>query len=153
MLLYAGLYDGLGSYELACAKWHFDLGFYYNLWATAYLRDQHLDAAYLRAQLRQAPFILRGLRNFGDLFRRVERALEARGDYARKNVGHFHHGLTNIDFAERVGTDRSESEVMATTLQIFNQVRAEAAVLLGEAPSPEAVPALPMSAFLGRRPL
>ena len=153
MLLYAGLYDGLGSYELACVKWHFDLGFYYNLWATAYLRDQHLDAEYLRAQLRLEPFILQGLRNFADLFRRVERALESRGDYARQNVGHFHHGLTKIDFAERVGTDRNEAEVMATTLQIFNQVRAQAAVLLGEAASPEDVEALPMSAFLGRHPV
>src|SRR5262245_22801094 len=154
MLLYAGgLYDGLGSFELACLKWYFDLAFYYNLWATAYLRDQHLDAAQLRAQLRQAPFVLQALRNFADLFRRLERTLEARGDYARRNAGHFHHGLTHIDFAERVGTERSEAEVMATTLEIFNRVRAQAAVLLGLAASPEEVPALPMGAFLGRRPV
>jgi flavin-dependent dehydrogenase len=153
MQLYAGLYDGLGSYELACLKWHFDLAFYYNLWATSYLRDQHLDAEHLRAQLRQAPFVLQALRNFAELFRRVERALEARGDYARCNVGHFHHGLTDVDFAERVGTDRSEAEVMATTLAIFNRVRARAAVLLGLAASPEEVAALPMGAFLARRPV
>jgi flavin-dependent dehydrogenase len=153
MLLYEGLYDTLGSYELTCMKWDFDLGFYYNLWATAYMRDQHLDAEYLGAQLRLRPFILQALRNFADLFRRVERALEERGDYARKNADHFYHGLTHIAFAERVGTERSEGEVMASTLEIFNRARAQAAVLLGAAASPDAVPPLPMSAFLGRRPV
>jgi flavin-dependent dehydrogenase len=153
VLLYAGLYGTLGSYELACAKWDFDLGFYYNLWATAYLRDQHLDAGYLRDQLRLQPFVLQALRNFADLFRQVERELEARGDYGRSNTGRFYHGLSHIDFAERVGTDRSESEVMATTLEIFNGVRARAACLLGEASAPDAVAPLPMSAFLGRRPV
>jgi hypothetical protein len=83
----------------------------------------------------------------------VERELDARGDYGRRNSGHFYHGLTNIAFAERVGTDRSESEVMASTLEIFNRVRAQAACLLGEAEAPDAVAPLPMSAFLGRRPV
>ena len=31
LLLYTGLYETLGSYELACAKWDFDIGCYYNL--------------------------------------------------------------------------------------------------------------------------
>ena len=151
LLLYAGLYGTLGSYELACAKWDFDIGFYYNLWATAYLRDRHLDAEYLRSQLRLRPMVLQALRNFAELFRRVERELDRRGDYGRSNSGHFYHGLTNIPFAERVGTERSESEVMASTLDLFNRVRARAAVLLGEADSPGAVAPLPMAAFLGRR--
>lgn len=153
LLLYVGLYGTLGSYELACAKWDFDIGLYYNLWATAYLRDRHLDAEYLHSQLRLRPFVLQALRNFAELFRRVERELDARGDYARKNAGHFYHGLTNIGFAERVGTDRSEGEVMESTLEIFNRVRAQAACLLGEADAPDAVAPLPMSAFLGRRPV
>jgi hypothetical protein len=153
LLLYAGLYDTLGSYELACTKWDFDIGFYYNLWATAYMRDQHLDAQHLGAQLRLRPFVLQALRNFATLFRRVQRTLEARGDYTRRNAGHFYHGLTNIGFAERVGTDRSESEVMASTLEIFNHVRARSAVLLGEVATPDAVEPLPMSSFLGRQPV
>jgi flavin-dependent dehydrogenase len=153
VLLYADLYGTLGSYELSCAKWDFDLGLYYNLWATAYLRDRHLDMEYLGSQLRLRGFVLQALRNFGDLFRRVQRELDARGAYDRKNAGHFHHGLTNIDFAERVGTDRSEAEVMASTLEIFNGARAQAAFLLGEAASVDEVEELPMSAFLGRRPV
>jgi len=151
VLLYAGQYGSLGSFELSCAKWDFDLGLYYNLWAAAYLRDQHLDADYLSSQLRLRPFVLQALRNFADLFRRVESALDARGDYRRGNAGRFYHGLTNIDFAERVGCDRSEDEVMAATLGIFNLVRAQAICLLGEASSVDAVAPLPMSAFLGRR--
>jgi len=153
MLLYTDLYDTLGSFELACAKWDFDLGFYYNLWTSSYMRDQHLDEEYLAAQLRLRPFVLQGLRNFADLFRRVERSLLARGDYNRRNTGQFYHGLTHIDFAEAVGTDRSEAEVMATTLDLFNRVRSQAAVLLGEAATADAVEPLPMKSFLGRRPL
>lgn len=153
MLLYEGLYDTLGSFELACAKWDFDIGLYYNLWVTAYLRDQHLDAEFLRSQLRLEPFVLRAMRNFTALFRRVADALESRGDYHRANTGRFYHGLTNIDFAERVGCERSEEEIMSATLDLFNCVRAQAAVLLGAAGSVAAVPPQPMSAFLGRRPV
>ena len=153
MLLYEGLYDTLGSFELACAKWDLDIGLYYNLWVTAYLRDQHLDLAFLRSQLRLEPFVLRAMRNFGALFRRVATSLEDRGEYHRANAGRFYHGLTNIDFAERVGCERSEDEVMATTLDLFNRVRAQAAVLLGTADSLAAVPPQPMSVFLGRRPV
>ncbi len=153
MLLYEGLYDTLGSFELACAKWDFDIGLYYNLWVTAYLRDQHLDSEFLRSQLRLEPFVLRAMQNFSGLFRRVAESLEARGEYHRANTGRFYHGLTNIDFAERVGCDRSEDEVMATTLDLFNRVRAQAAVLLGTAASVAAVPPQPMGVFLGRRPV
>jgi flavin-dependent dehydrogenase len=153
MLLYEGLYDTLGSFELTCLKWDFDLAFYYNLWATAYMRDQHLDGGFLAAQLRMRPFVLQALRHFAALFRRVQHSLDERGDYARCNAGRFYHGLTNISFAERVGTDRSEAEVMAATLEIFNRARARAFVLLGRADAEGDVAPLPMNAFLGRRPL
>jgi flavin-dependent dehydrogenase len=152
MLLYTDLYDTLGCYELACTKWGFDIGFYYNLWASEYMRDQHLDVAHLEAQLRLRPFILQALRNFSGLFRRVNSHLEERGAYHRSNLGRFHHGLTNIDFTEQVGTDRSEQQVLETTCEIFNRVRSQALVLLGEATRTEEVTPLPMSAFLAARP-
>jgi flavin-dependent dehydrogenase len=153
MLLYEGLYDTLGSFEVACAKWDLDIGLYYNLWVTAYLRDQHLDAEFLRAQLRLEPFVLRVMRNFALLFRRVAERLDGDGHYHRANTGRFYHGLSNIDFAERVGGERSEAEVMATTLDLFNRVRAQAAVLLGEVSCVATVEPQPMSAFLGRHPV
>jgi flavin-dependent dehydrogenase len=154
ILLYAGLYDGQGSFELARAKWDFDIALYYNLWVGPYLLDQHLDAAFLRRQLRLRPFILQALRNFSGLFQRVEAALRVRGDYHRRNRGEFHYGLANIDFAERVGLARSPREVLEATGGVFNRVRAEALRLLGEAPGEGGPPPeLPLSAFLLDRPL
>jgi len=152
MLLYAGLYDTLGSYELACLKWDFDIGCYYNLWVSAYMTDRHLDADHLRSQLRMRPYILQALRNFADLFRRVADELDARGSYYRENLGRFYHGLTHLEFAEAVGTDRSEQDVMDTTARIFNRVRSQSAGLLG-LPDAEGGESLPLSAFLGKRPL
>jgi flavin-dependent dehydrogenase len=152
MCLYSGLYDTLGSYELACVKWDFDIGCYYNLWVDSYFTDQHLDAEALRAQLRLRPFILQALQNFGDLFLRVADALEKRGHYHRANLGRFYHGLTHIDFAEDVGTLRSGQEQMDTNARIFNLVRSQAAALL-ELTGEESRAPLPLSAFLGKRPI
>jgi flavin-dependent dehydrogenase len=152
MRLYAGLYDTLGSFELACLKWDFDIGCYYNLWVGDYMTDRHLDADHLRSQLRLRPFILQALSNFADLFRRVADELDARGAYYRENLGRFHHGLTNLEFAEAVGTGRSEQEVMETTARIFNRVRSQSAGLLGR-PEAGSGESLPLSAFLGKKPL
>ncbi len=151
MLLYRNLYDPHGSFELACAKWDFDIASYYNLWVTPYMRDQHLDRAYLSEQLRLKPFILQALENFSDLFQRLESTLRERGDYFRANTGRFHYGLANIDFEKKVGSDRSTDELMQTTESIFNRVRAQALQLLGEVASAREVEPLPLKAFLGRR--
>jgi len=151
MLLYRNLYAPQGSYELACAKWDFDIACYYNLWTSSYLRDQHLDRDYLDNQLRLRPFILQALENFSDLFQRVDAALRERGDYFRANTGRFYLGVTNIDFETEVGTNRSEEAVMRKTEEIFNLVRAQALPLLGKAPAASAVEPLPLKAFLGRR--
>jgi len=151
MLLYRNLYDLQGSYELTCAKWDFDIGFYYNLWTSSYMCDQHLDRDYLEAQLRLKPFILQALKNFSDLFQKVELAIRERGDYFRANTGRFYYGLTNIDFEREVGTERSEEEVMKKTEEIFNLVRAQALQLLGKASSSRAVEPIPLKEFLGRR--
>ena len=153
ILLYQGLYGTLGSFELARAKWDFDIGCYYNLWASYYLRDAHLDTDWLRGQLRLRPLVLRFLETFSELFRRVEGELRARGQFYRANTGRFHYGLENIDFAEDVGTERSEGEVMATTLRIFNLARGQALEMLGQAASHRDVPPLPMAAFLSGRAL
>ena len=61
MLLYRDQYPDLGSYELGKLKWDFDIGCYYNLWFSAYLHDQHLDARQLKRQLGQRPFVLAAL--------------------------------------------------------------------------------------------
>jgi hypothetical protein len=116
------------------------------------MNDQHLDPEYLRQQLRLEGFILQALRNFSDLFRKVEAHLRKNGDYFRANTGEFYYGLTDIDFAEEIGgAPRSEEQVMAKTAEIFNIVRAKCLVLLGEAESDDSVEPLPLAGFLGRR--
>jgi hypothetical protein len=153
MLLYRDLYDTSGSYELACVKWDFDIASYYNLWVSSYMRDRHLDIDQLSAQLRLKPYILQALQNFSALFQRVESELRRNGDYFRKNTGHFYYGLTNIDFEKEVGLDRSESDVIEKTEQIFNLVRAGALAILGESKTSNSVEPLSLRAYLGQREL
>jgi flavin-dependent dehydrogenase len=153
MLLYRNQYGMLGSYDLMRMKWDFDVGCYYNLWLSPYMLDQHLDLRYLRRQLRQMPFIHRALHNFADLFGKAESALRQRGEYHRGNRGQFYHGLTNIDFAEDVGTPRSRREVLEKTEQIFNIVRSQALSLIGDGAGSEKNDKLPLTAFVGEQPL
>jgi flavin-dependent dehydrogenase len=131
MSLYRGLYETFGSFELGKLKWDFDIGCYYNLWVSPYLRDEHLDPRWLRRQLRMAPLILRALANFNALFRKLSESLERRGAFHRRNRGEFTPGLDHLDFLERVGEPRSRREVLEKTEQIFNDVRRRALALLG----------------------
>jgi hypothetical protein len=153
MRLYRGLYGTSGSFELARIKWDFDIGCYYNLWVSSYLTGEHLDDRFLREQLRLRGFVLQALSSFADLFREVEGSLKERGIYHRANVGSFHYGLANIDFAEDVGKPRSRREVLEALLRIFNGVRADALVLAGRAASREDVEPLPLTAFMAGRDL
>ncbi len=150
MLLYRGLYSGMGSFELMRMKWDLDIGCYYNLWVSPYMLDQHLDERFLRRQLRMQPFVLQALRNFADLFRRVERSLRDRDAYFRANRGQFSFGLENIDFVTEVGTPRTRREVLEKTEEIFNIVLCRAADLLGEQ-GPEA--RRPLQSFMSEQPL
>jgi len=95
--------------------------------------------------------VLNVLRNFASLFQRVEGRLRERGEYFRGNAGRFYCGLDGIRFAHRVGTARSQGEVFEQAGETFNQVRAKALHLLGEAPSPGEVEPLPLAAFLAPR--
>ena len=152
LLLYRGLYGMIGSYDLMRMKWDFDVGCYYNLWLDPYMRDEHLDLRWLRRQMRQMPFILRALQNFGDLFRKAESALQCRGEYHRGNRGGFYHGLTHIDFVEDVGMPRSRRETLDKTTQIFNIVRQQALALIGGDGAKSYEP-LPLTSFIGEQPL
>ena len=80
MLLYRDQYAMLGSQELMRLKWDFDLALYYNLWVSAYMQDLHLDARWLRRELRQEPFVLQAMRNFAALFEKARRKLLDEGD-------------------------------------------------------------------------
>jgi flavin-dependent dehydrogenase len=129
--LYRNLYETFGSFELGKLKWDFDIGCYYNLWVSPYVRDEHLDPRWLRRQLRMSPLILRALANFNELFRKVADSLQRRGEFYRRNRGEFTPGLNHLDFLERVGMPRPRREVLEKTEQIFNDVRRRALRMLG----------------------
>jgi flavin-dependent dehydrogenase len=153
MRLYRGLYGVNGSYDLARAKWDFDIGSYYNLWVDAYYRDEHLDTRWLRRQLRMQAAILRALDSFAELFQRAEAGLRARGDYFASNRGEFYYGLHNIDFIEAVGTPRTRREILEKTGEIFNLVRAQALTLETGRGEPADHEPLPLGSFLLGRSL
>jgi flavin-dependent dehydrogenase len=152
MLLYRGQYGLLGSQELMRLKWDFDLALYYNLWVSAYMQDQHLDAGWLRRELRQERFVLQAMRNFGELFETARRRLLEEGRYWRANRGGFSFGLEFIDFVEEVGRPRTRREVLEKTGEIFNSVYLRTCELLagrGGAPAE----AMPLTSFMADRRL
>jgi flavin-dependent dehydrogenase len=153
MLLYRGLYSTLGSYELYRLKWELDIACYYNLWVAPYMLDQHLDETFLRTQLREKQVILQALRNFADLFRKLERRLRERGELHRMNLGGFSEPLQSIAYTSEIGTPRSREAVLARTADAFNHVRARALDLLEGVTDPAPRPPLPLAAFVTSRPL
>jgi hypothetical protein len=151
MLLYRGQYGLLGSQELMRLKWDFDLALYYNLWVSAYMQDQHLDASWLRRELRQERFVLQAMRNFGELFETARRRLLDEGRYHRKNAGTFSFGLEFIDFVEEVGRPRSRRDVLAKTGDVFNSVYQRTRELLADRTG--AAEAMPLASFMVERRL
>lgn len=153
MLLYRGQYGLLGSAELMRLKWDFDLGLYYNLWVSSYMQDQHLDATWLRRELRQERFVLQAMRNFSALFQKAEGQLRREGKYWRSNRGHFSYGLEHIDFVEEVGQPHTRRQVLEKTGEIFNSVYLRTHELLGKADEGATVEPLPLTSFMVDRPL
>jgi hypothetical protein len=153
LLLYRNQYESFGSFELGKLKWDFDIGCYFNLWVSPYLRDEHLDPRWLRRQLRMAPLILSALGNFNALFRRVADSLRKRGEFYRANQGRFTPGLDHLDFLQRVGLPRPRREVLEKTGDIFNDVRRRALHLLGPDTALDAEETLSLSALLSAKSL
>jgi len=153
MRLYRGLYGTLGSFELMRMKWELDIGCYYNLWVAAYMKDMYLDERFVEQQLRWQPHLLQALGNFAELFRGLEKNLWERGAYHRCNQGRYSHGLENIDFVAELGLPRSRRTMLKKTADIFNVVRREALDVLDVEPGSPARAPLPLSEFMGRRPI
>lgn len=128
--LYQDQYELFGSFELLSAKWDFDVANYYNLWVEDYLQDRHLDLEHLRMELRRQAFVVRALERFGALFAAAERAVTARGEYAKKNLGTFAEGLGAIDFIAMMGK-RCRKTADEESLRIFAKARDRCFQLLG----------------------
>ncbi len=150
MLLYRDAYALLGSQELMRIKWDFDLALYYNLWVSAYMQDLHLDARWLKRELRQERFVLQAMKNFAELFGKVRRKLEADGTYHRANLGGFSFGLEVIDCIEEVGKPRTQRQVLARTSEIFNSVYLRCRALLDAGHEARE---MPLTSFMVDRPL
>lgn len=151
MRLYRGLYGVLGSFELMRLKWELDLPSYYNLWVTPVLQERHLDTTFLREQLRLQPLLLRALENFSALFQATERALVARGEYHRANVGHFYDSIEPIaDLMRDVGLPRARRDVLKRQQRTFNHVSAMGLDLLEGTSRPRKP--IPLTGFFGERP-
>jgi hypothetical protein len=151
--LYRGQYPYLGSFELGKLKWDFDIGCYYNLWFSAYLHDQHLDARQLKRQLGQRPFVLAALSNFAALFEKVDRHLQATSAYHRANRGEYSRGVDCLGFLEEIAAPRSDEQIVDRTLEIFNTVRHRALDLLEDRSEPARRESLPLAAFVGESAL
>ncbi len=149
MQIYRGQYGLLGSYDLFRLKWDFDIACYYNLWVEPYLRDEHLNATRLRAQLRQRRFVHAVMRNFADLFCKVETHLIEAGAYGANNLGAFTGDFPTMRCAEGLGSDKSAKAGMRRTVEAFNLTRRRALAMLGQ---PDAAD-LPLTHYLSGKAL
>lgn len=121
--IYESLYPLLGSFELFRHKWDLDLTAYYDLWLSAYLRDEHLDLERLAAAKQQRPFVQSAVSHFN---RRLRLACEdalSNGTYFEGNRGRFLDALATIDFVKDIGGERTESEILRVLLASFRRVR------------------------------
>ena len=145
MLIYKHLYPVLGSYELLCLKWSFDIASYYNMWGHYYITDQHLDLRTLRTELRRQVPILDGQEQFAALFHKLGVELSRQGNYYRSNLGEFTYGIEHIDWLSEIFTPRSKRRIMEVNVSLFNLVRERAHRILYGADV--AVPPLDLAAF------
>ena len=124
LLLYSGLYQTFGSFELFKEKCFFDCASYYNLWVDAYMQDQHLDLRWCRTQLRRKDLVLEAMRNFNRLFQDAAREMKRDGRYFRKNLGlQVLNGVEAFGVFDGLGRGRSRREINDRTEMIFNKTR------------------------------
>jgi flavin-dependent dehydrogenase len=153
MPIYRSLYATLGSYELFRLKWDFDVGCYYDLWLEPYLADKHLDAHYLRQQLRQRKLVMRVVENFAQLFQRVHQDLEARGELAARNLGSFSGRFPTMASAPMLGQPKSLEGAFERANAPFNLTRRRALELLEPPPTSAPSDDLPLTHFLAGKAL
>lgn len=145
--LYRGQYDLLGSYELGKLKWNFDIGSYYNIWVDAYMRDQHLDRAWLESQIAQRPLVLRSLAHVRTALQKVRTHLQETGAYHRRNLGEYSDGRECLGFLADVGQATQEAETLERMGDLFNRFRSDTLMSLGAEPREP----LALMRFMGRR--
>jgi flavin-dependent dehydrogenase len=124
MALYEGLYPTFGSWSLFRAKAYFDTALYYNLLFDSYARDDHLNAKWVRMQLRRRGLTMETMQGFANLFRAVADEMQRRGTYYRDNLDHYDlDGRAAFGVMDNVGQARSRREINADSEAIFNATR------------------------------
>lgn len=151
--IYREQYDTFGSFALMRAKYAFDVSTYYNVWVHAYMRDLHLDAAWIDEQLRAAEPTKVALDNVRCMFRDAARRLRAQGRYFEENLGGFYRGQAPIlDLVFEVGLPRKRKAILRRLQQSLVEARAATRALVegrpDAAPDPE-----PLFAFMTPRDL
>jgi len=153
MRLYRKLYGTLGSYDLLGLKWDFDIASYYNLWVEPYMLDRHLDADYLKAQLRLRRMVPTVIESFAKLFGQVERHLRAQGSYHEHNLGAFRRPFSSMAEHEHLGEQESGEHALERSEKAFHEVRLRALELLGRGDLVARARQLPMRHFMLGRPV
>jgi flavin-dependent dehydrogenase len=131
MLVYRDLYSLLGSFDLWSLKWDFDIGCYYNLWVEPFMLDLHLQTDWLEQQLRQSKLVLGLLKNFGALFKRVEKHMIDCGTLRQHNLDRFKGDFPTMRCAVELGTPASYAKVIERTTDVLNSTRERALAMLG----------------------
>ncbi|MGE0787431.1 MAG: NAD(P)/FAD-dependent oxidoreductase [Sandaracinaceae bacterium] len=133
MVIYEGLYKTFGSYELYRAKLYFDTGLYYNVLFDPYWNDKHRDLRWVRSELRRKEFSMQFLENFRQLFLGVAGEIKKRGDYFRKNTGHYtNDAVEAYGLFLTVGEPRSRAEIREQNERLFAETKRRLGEILGD---------------------
>ncbi len=151
--IYLDQYEAFGSFELMRIKYAFDVSTYYNVWVHAYMRDLHLDAAWIDEQLRAAEPTRAALDNVRRMFRDAAARLRAEGRYFAGNLGGFYRGQAPIlDLVFTVGLARKRKEILRRLQRSLVEARQHTLALL-DGTEPDADATEPLFAFMTPRDL
>jgi flavin-dependent dehydrogenase len=147
-LLYEGLYDTLGSFDLFATKWDVDLACYVALWLEPYLLDTHLDLGAVEREVASRDVVLGVLRTWRATLLAAEHTLRREGRYHENNLGRAVLDPTLRFLTPDFGSMASHRRALPRVRDALQAAYDALATRLGRAPT--AAP-IPFSTFaLGR---
>jgi len=96
LLLYSRMYPIFGSFEIYRLKYLLDFNNYYNLVLWPYLAGKLTDVTWIRGELEFTEVVLRALTAMAGHFAKMGETLRERGEYFKKNEGHWANGLNGV---------------------------------------------------------
>jgi hypothetical protein len=141
LVVYDGLYETFGSYELFRAKVYFDTAVYYALLFEPYVLERHRNLKWVRSELRRRAFGMELMERWRRLFQAAAAELKGAGRYHEHNAGH--HSLDafqTFGILTDLGAERTRRERNALTESIFQETQRRIAAALGaDSPTARAV--------------